>query len=219
MADTLPSETVTPEAPSNEPGTTTAPVTDNSSADVEAAKKQALQAELRARQLQNELDKIKADQDASRQKQLEEKEEFKTLYEQTQAKLREIEDSQSANERQAQLKTATDEVFKDYSADAVELATVAGLSLTDDSEEAVAALKAKLDIYQAKVGTSTPRPGASNPRETTPEVVDRATLVTRNAEGISPMAMASAKGDDSVTLKYINELPALKRMREMSQGA
>src|SRR6185437_14544568 len=59
MADTPTGETVTPEAPSNSTGTTTAPVTDNSSADVEAAKKEAEQARMRANQLENELKKVK----------------------------------------------------------------------------------------------------------------------------------------------------------------
>lgn len=219
MADTPTGETVTPEAPSNAPGTTSAPVTDNtSSAELEAARKELEQARMHSNMLTNKLAEKEAAEAAAKAKQLEEKEEFKTLYEQTQARLREIEDAQSASERQAQLATATEEVYKDYSADAVELAKTAGLSLTDDSEAAKAVLKEKLDAFQAKVGTSPAGVRGTNPRNLPPEVVDRSTLTARDENGISPMALAGAKGDESVVKSYIRDLPAIQRMKEIARN-
>jgi hypothetical protein len=220
MDGTPTGETVTPVAPSNAPGTTSAPVTDNTStAELEAARKEAEQAKMRANQLANQLAEKEAAEAAAKAKQLEEKEEFKTLYEQTQARLNEIQESQATQERLAQLKTATEEVFKDYSTDAVELAKTAGLSLADDTDEARAALKSKLDAFQEKVGGKPqPKPTATNPRPTTPEVVERSQLTARNEDGVSPMALAGAKGDDSVVRKYIREIPAVQRMREIANG-
>lgn len=220
MDGTPSGETVNPVAPSNAPGTTSAPVTDNtSSAELEAARKEAEQAKMRANQLQNQLAEKEAAEAAAKAKQLEEKEEFKTLYEQTQARLNEIEENRARETQAAQLKTATEEVFKDYSADAVELARTAGLSLTADSDEAKAALKSKLDAFQAKVGGSPqPRPQGNNPAPRTAEVVDRSTLTARNADGVSPMALAGAKGDETVIRQYIHELPAIQRMKEIANG-
>jgi chromosome segregation ATPase len=217
MADTPLGETVTPVAPSNEPGNAPAPVTDNSGADVEQAKREAEQARIRANQLQNQLDKIQKEQEAAQQKQLEEKEEFKTLYEQTQSRLKEIEDAQTAQERQKELATATEAVFKDYSANVVEVAKTAGLSLSDDSEAAQAMLKEKLDAIQKQVGSSTPRPTANNPHDPAPQVASRQELTRRDADGVSPMALAGAKGDDRVIKQYIRDLPAIQRMREIAQ--
>lgn len=216
--DTLPSETVTPSTLSNENSIVTAPITDNSSAVVEDAKRKADQANLRANQLQNELDKIKLAQSESQQKQLLEKEEFKTLYEQTQSRLDEITNAQTAKERQEEITAATNDVFKDYSPDTIELAKLAGLGLSDDSDSAKAVLKEKLDAFQAKVGNNAPTVLSNNPRQTAPQTVDAATLVARDhVGGESIMAMESAKGNIKPQLEYISGLSAIKKMRAMSQ--
>lgn len=218
MADTTPVETVTPEATSNGTGTTTDPTQDNSSADVEAAKREATQAQLRANQLQNELEKFKQAQADAEKRQLEEKEEFKTLYEQTQSRLKEIEDAQSAQERQKELSTATETVFKDYPENVVAVAKTAGLSLSDDSQAAQAVLKEKLEAIQKQVG-SPAKPVANNPHNPGPQATDRSELVARqNVFEGSPMSQASAKGDESVIQKYISELPAIQRMKEIAQN-
>jgi hypothetical protein len=213
-----PGETGTAPAPSNEPGTASVPPVVNTSADVEQAKREAEQARIRANQLENENKKLKEAQEAARQKQLEEKEEFKTLYEQTATRLKEIEDRDAVNERAKELSTATEEVFKDYDPKAVELAKVAGLSLSDSTDEARTALKEKLDIFQKQVGPSASTPGSNNPHNPAPAAATREELVRRNGDGVSPMALAGAKGDDSVIKSYIRELPAVKRMREIAQN-
>lgn len=222
MADTvLPTETVTTEPLSNDGGASATQVVNAvDTAEVEKARKEAEQARMRAAQLENQLREKEAAEAAAKAKQLEEKEEFKTLYEQTQAKLNEIQETQAATERAGQLKNATEEVFKDYSADAVELARTAGLSLTDDSDTAKAALKEKLDTFQAKVGSAPqPRVNPTNPSQLAPQEVNRQELVARAHPGAeSPMALAGAKGDDSVALKYIREIPAVQRMKEIARN-
>lgn len=207
MTDTPTGETASA-APSNEPSTTTAPPQVNSSVDVEAAKREAEQARIRANQLQNQLDKIQKEQEAAQQKQLEEKEEFKTLYEQTQSRLKEIEETQSAQERAKELSAATEEVFKAYPTNVVELAKTAGLSLSDDSEAAQASLKEKLDAFQKQVGSSTPRPSANNPHTPAPAEPARAELLGR-----------MKAGDATATSEFIKNLPAVQRMKEIANGA
>lgn len=205
---------------SNDGGASATPVVNAiDTAEVERIRKEAEQAKMRAAQLENQLREKEAAESAAKAKQLEEKEEFKTLYEQTQARLNEVEERQARETQQTQLKTATEDVFKDYSADTVELARTAGLSLTSDSDDARAALKVKLDAFQAKVGgSSQPKPRGNNPAPTTTEVVDRHTLTVRNEDGVSPMALAGAKGDESVVRQYIKGLPAIQRMKEIANG-
>jgi hypothetical protein len=220
MEGTPAGETTPTQPLSNDGGASATPVVNAvDTAEVERIRKEAEQAKMRAAQLENQLREKEAAEAAAKAKQLEEKEEFKTLYEQTQSQLNEIREAQAAQERSAQLTNATEEVFKDYSADAVELAKTAGLSLTDDSDAARASLKVKLDAFQAKVGNSpAPSPRGSNPRPETPQAVDRQTLVLRDGNGVSPMAMASAKGDMSVVNSYIRELPAIQRMKQIANG-
>lgn len=219
MADTPTGETVTPVAPSNEPGITTDPTQDNRSADVEAAKREAEQARIRANQLENEVRKFKEQQEAAERKTLEEKEEFKQLYEQLKSQIDERDAKDAEQTRTRELQTATESIYKDYSEAAVELAKVAGLSLSDDSEAAQAALKQKLDVFQKQVGTPTASPTSNNPHNPAPAATDRKQLVQRNGDGVSPMALAGAKGDESVIKSYIAQLPAIQRMKELANGA
>lgn len=218
MADTPNGETVTPESLSNDGQAAVTPVVNTATAEVEKLKKEAAQAQMAANQARNELDRIKQEQEATKQKQLLEKEEFKTLYEQTQSKLKEIEDTQAAQERQTELTAATNDVFKDYSSDTVELAKMAGLGLSEDSDSAKAILKEKLDAFQAKVGSGSPTVLSNNPRELAPNNVNTADLVARAHPGAeSPMALASARGDITPQLEYIRGLKSIQKMREMSQ--
>lgn len=218
MADTPNGETVTPESLSNDGILSTTPVVNVDTAEVEKLKKEAAQAQMAANQARNELDRIKQEQEAARQKQLLEKEEFKTLYEQTQSRLDEITNAQAAQERQAEITAATNDVFKDYSQDTIELAKLAGLGLSDDSDSAKAVLKEKLDAFQAKVGNNAPTVLSNNPRQIAPQTVDAATLVAReHIGGESIMAMESAKGNIKPQLEYISGLSAIKKMRQMAQ--
>lgn len=155
MDDTTPAvETANPQAPSNGTSTVSAPSQDNSNVSVEAAKKEAEQARMRANQLENELAKIKADQAAARQKQLEENEQWKTLAEERQAELDMVKADQSQKEETARLQAETKTLLDEYPLAVRELAETAGLSLPEDSDEAKAKLKAKLDTFAQKVSAS-----------------------------------------------------------------
>jgi hypothetical protein len=213
--DTTPVETATPTAPSNDTGTAATPPQVTSSADVEAAKKAAEQATLRANQLENENKRLKEAQDAATTKQLEEKEEFKTLYEKTQAQLNELTAAQESAARQTQLTEATNSVLKDYPAEVVDIAKTAGLALSDDSETAQTALKEKLDAIKSKVGGGTSVSG-NNPSNPVQSTATREQLTTRGEDGISPLAWAGAKGDESVARKYVGSLNAVKEMRRLA---
>lgn len=214
MADTTPVETA-PVAPSNEPATVATPPVVTSNADVEAAKKAAEQATLRANQLENENRKLKEAQDAAATKQLEEKEEFKTLYEKTQAQLNELTTAQESSARQAQLSTATETVLKDYPAEVVDIAKTAGLALSDDSEASQTLLKEKLDAIKAKVAPGT-TVTSNNPSNPTQPQLTREQLVMKGDDGVSPMAWAGAKGDESVARKFAGSLSAVKEMKRMA---
>lgn len=219
MADTPLGETVTPESLSNDGQPAATPVVNAADpAEVEKARKEAEQARMYANQLENKLKAKEAEEQAAKAKQLEEKEEFKTLYEQTNAKLNEVLETQQSQERQKELATATDEVFKQYDPKAVELAKVAGLSLSDTSEVAQAALKEKLDVFQKQLGSSAPIPGSNNPHQPAPSAINREELVRRDENGISPMALAGAKGNDKIALSYIRDLPAIQRMKEIARN-
>lgn len=216
----IPGETTPPQPLSNDgQPVATPPVNAPDNAEVERLKKEAEQAKMRANQAQNELDRIKQAETAAEAKRLEEKEEFRTLYETTNARLQEMEAAQTAQERQTALTAATTDIFKEYPVNVVELAQTAGLKLSDDTDEARTALKTTLDAFKAKVGGGTPGVTPNNPPAGSPEVVNRAELTARAHPGAeSPMALASARGDDSIALKYISDLPAIQRMKEIAQN-
>jgi hypothetical protein len=219
MADTPTGETVT-QGDSQTPVTPpAAPVANADTAETERLRKEKEQADLRIRQLENEAAARKKAEDEAEAKRLAENEEFRTLYEQTSARLKEIEDTQAAQDRQRELETATGEVLKDYPEAVQSLAKTAGLTLSDDSEASKAILKEKLDAFKAQVGGGKAPVSPNNPAAPATDVVSRQELVQRAHPGAeSPMAVASAKGDDSVTMKYISELPAIQRMREIAKG-
>lgn len=219
MADTPTGETVTPGDSQTTVTPPTTPVVNVDSAEVERLRKEKEQSDLRIRQLENEAAARKKTEDDLKAKQLEEKEEFRTLYEQTQARLKEIEDTQSAQDRQKELETATADVLKDYPENVQSLAKTAGLTLIDDSDASKTILKEKLDAFKAQIGTGTPGVRSNNPAAPAADVVDHQELVARAHPGAeSPMAIASARGDDSVVYKYIGGLKAIERMREISRG-
>jgi len=206
MADTVNhTETVAPEPLSNDGNPSATPVVNVDAAEVERLKKEADQAKMEAAQARNEAAKMKAEQESIKAKQLEENEEFKTLYEQSQAKLKEIEAEQAARERAAELKGQTEKVYAEYPSNVVELARTAGLTLSDDSDEAVSALKEKLDTFKAKVGA--PTPSANNPR---PEA--------NNPSTNEQLLQRMRGGDKTATYEYIQNLPSIKRMKEIAQN-
>lgn len=215
MADT---DTVVPETAASEPlkndGTTSAaPVKDNS---VDAAELARLRVEVQEVNLyKNKVAELERKQADDERKQLEESENWKALAEKNAAENKELRDAQDREARQTALKTATDIVLKDYPENVIKLAQTTGLALNDDSEEAKATFKEKLDAIKETVGSGAPI-SANNPHQPVASEVNRVELVTRGADGVSPMAMAGAKGDDSVARKYVGSLPQIEEMRRMA---
>lgn len=205
MADTPAGETVTPESLSNEGTPVATPVVNAADpAEVEKARKEAEQARMYANQLENKLKAKEAEEAAAKAKQLEEKEEFKTLYEQTQSQLKEIQDAQAAAERRAELNKASDALLAEYPANVQTIAKTAGLTLSDDSDEAQKAFKEKLEALKNTVGS--PAPSANNPRP------------PANNASKPELLQRMRGGDQKATLEYIRELPSIKRMKEIAQN-
>jgi len=162
-------ETVVVEPPKNDATTTVTPpvekTVDNS--EVERLRKEVEQVTMRSNQLANQL-KAKEDAEAAEKaKQLEEQNEFKTLYEQEKAKREEIETAQAQAEKAATLKAESDKLFATYPEQVKTLAEEVGLSLTDTDEDTVAAFKQKLDKISGSIAA--PKVTPNNPGVQTPK--------------------------------------------------
>lgn len=170
MADTPNGETVT-QGDSQTTVTTSvtptaAPAAEPSNAPdpaVERLRKEKEQADLRIRQLENErAAREKADEER-KAKELEENEQFKSLYEQEKAKREAAEAEREQAERESELKKARADVLAEYNEDVRALAEEVGLDLTDTDESAVASFKEKLDKINTRVA-STGTVGPNNPQ-------------------------------------------------------
>lgn len=210
MDDTPTGETVTSEAPSNDANpTAAAPANAVDPAEVERLRKEKEQAEMRANQLANQL-KAKEEAEASaKAKQLEENEQFKELWEKERQEKEALIAEREAAQHKAELTSATDNLLQNYSPAVQELARTAGLSLNDDSDEAQADLKAKLDTFASKIGS--PRVEANNPAPTVP-------TETSNDRDLETMRMNNVprKVNEAATRKVISGLSAIKEMKKMN---
>ncbi len=208
MADTTPVETVTPgDSQTPTVTTTSVPATDNASAaEVERLRKEKEQADLRIRQLENQAAARQKADDEAKAQQLEENEQFKDLWEKERAEketlIREREDAT----RRAALESATNTLLKDYSPAVQELASTAGLALTDDSETSVAELKSKLDTFASKLGS--PKVVANNPAPSGAPVDDRSQQVKVMRMNNVPTAVRN-----SATRKAVSGLESIKAMK------
>lgn len=204
MTDTPNSETVV--GPKNDatPSVPAPQVNTVDTAEVERLKKEAAQAQMRANQLENELRKREAAEEAARLKQLEENNEWKSVAEQNRAKLEALEAEREAEERSKELAAAKQEVFKQFPAEVIELAEETGLSLSDATEDAKEALKAKLEKIQSKVVTSKPVT-PNNPANPNPPDADRSEKLKR-----------MAYGDKQARQEIIGSLPGVEAMRKMA---
>ena len=164
MADTSPvDETVKPEAlENNAKPVATPPVNAPDPAEVERLRKESEQKDLRIRQLENEkAAREKAEADA-KAKELEENNQFKDLYEQERTKRVEIERKQEADEKAKAITDARTRALSTYSDQVKAIADDAGITLADDSDEAVTEFRARLDKIQTQLGGG-PRVSANNP--------------------------------------------------------
>lgn len=209
MADTVvTTETATPEAVKNDVTPTSAPAVDNASKEADL-QKQLDQARMREQQLLNkEAERDKAEDEAKR-KQLEEKEQFKDLYEKEKAERERITNEQLETERKQAVSKAQNEIFAGFPSDVTEVAATAGLSLTDDSDEAKDALKTKLESIASKVNSKQTVTG-NNPNPNTQTTgTDRTKLLQRMRFNDNDLASAAK-------VEAISTLPALDVMREQA---
>lgn len=147
-----------------QPTTPPTEVKQTEDSELEAARKRAEQAEMRANQLANQL---KAEEEAkakAKAKELEQKEEYKTLYEQEKAKREEAEREREADAQRKAVAETRQNILSDYSDEVKETAKDLGLNLDEVTEEAVAEFKGKLDKLQARVGSQRVTP--NNPGTT-----------------------------------------------------
>lgn len=204
MTDTLNSETVV--EPKND-ATPSAPqpvVNTVDTAELERLKKAAEQAQMRVNQLENEAKKREAAEEAARMKQLEENNEWKSVAEQNRIKLEALEAEREADERAKELAAAKQEVFKEFPAEVIELAEETGLSLSDVTDDAKEALKAKLEKIQSRVVTNKPVT-PNNPANPAPVDADRSEKLKR-----------MAYGDKQAREEIISSLPGVEAMRKMA---
>jgi len=205
MADTpKEGETGNQESLENKGKNDTAPVGNSvDTAEVERFKKEAEQSRMRANQLENELkakNKLEEEAEAGR---LEKQNEFKALYEQTQAKLKAVEDEKETRVQQEQIGQESSKVLKDYPTEVVELAKDTEISLVDTSEEAIKSFKDKLDKINSKVVKS--KKVLPNNPNTAPVNVQQNELLER-----------VRSGDKEARFQVVSELPAVMEMRRQA---
>lgn len=205
-------ETSTAGQVSNDAPTVSSTVTPTPAAsptvDIEEIKRQAQQAEMRANQLANQLAaKEKADAEA-RQKQLEEQNQWKELYEKANSDKLALEQAQEAAAKQATVERVKGELTSAYSPEVLDVANTAGLTLTDDSETAQADFKSRLDLIAEKFAPAPKKVVGNNIPPVTPSVdADRAKLISR-------MRFSDSNVAGAARTELINKLPALDKMRE-----
>lgn len=204
MTDTPNSETVVASKNDATPSVPAPQVNTVDTAEVERLRKEAAQAVMRANQLQNALDKKAAEDDAAKLKQLEENNEWKAVAEQNRAKLEAMETEREQEQRAKELAAAKQEVFKSFPAEVIELAEETGLSLSDSTEEAKEALKAKLEKISARVVTKAPVTPNNPANPSTPDA-DRSEKLKR-----------MAYGDKAARAEIIGNLPGVEAMRKMA---
>jgi multidrug efflux pump subunit AcrA (membrane-fusion protein) len=169
-----------------------------STTDAELAKKEAEKARMEANMLRNKLAEIEKAEASRRAKELEEQNEYKTLYEQEKAERERLIFEREESERNAQLHTEQSNVLSAFPEEVREIAIDAGITLTDTSEEAVSALKAKLTKIAEKIGTTAKVTPNNNRSE------------NRNASREELIAQYKKTGDPQALEAAVNELSFIK---------
>jgi hypothetical protein len=174
-------------------------------AEVEAAKKEAAQALMRANQLENQVKELTTKLTAKETERLQEKEDYKSLWEQSQAKLTEIVEREEQQTFQAQVSKKQEELTSEYSDEVLDIAKTAGINLSGVDEADVTAFKSKLDAINEKVAKSV-KNEPENHAQTPQNDADRAQALERLRQGDK-----SAVTDAVQTLGFIK---ALQKQRE-----
>lgn len=151
--DTQVPETVAPQ-PLENTNSVPQPAPVQGNADVDAVRKEAEQAKMRANQLENQLAEAQKKIAEAEQAKLQEKEDYKTLWEQANSQLQEVVTTQEQAAFQAEVAKKESEVTSQYSEEVLEVAKAAGLKLSGIDDETTASFKAALDKITEKVGAS-----------------------------------------------------------------
>lgn len=169
-----------------------------STTDADMAKKEAEKARMEANMLRNKLAEIEKAEASRRAKELEEQNEYKTLYEQEKAERERLIFEREEAERKAKLQEEQVTVLAAYPEEVREIAIDAGISLTEDSDEAKVQLKSKLDKIAEKIG-NTAKVTPNNTRSENKNV-SREELVAQYKKTGDPQAIQAA----------VNELSFIK---------
>lgn len=175
-----------------------------------AAEKKAEQAEMRARQLENEkLAREKADEEA-RNKKLEEDNEWKELAAREKQRADALESAQEEERKRTALKTAESTLLADYPDEVKEIISTTGLSLNDDSETAQAEFKSRLDAIAAKL------PAAQKPKVqgNNGVIPPSSSTDVEDAKLYQRMRFDDRELSESAKRTAIDKLPALAEMRK-----
>lgn len=195
-----------------EPVKNDAPTVTEPNTELIAANKRAEQAEMRARQLENEKkDREKLDE-VARQKQLEDNEEFKTLYEREKEARERLEAERQDEDTRKTIQSAKAEIFAGYSPEVIELAEATGIDLYDESDASQEAFKAKLDIITSKIPTTTKTVHGSNPSPTAPALTDDTKVLLNRLRYDDRSISRSARRT------LISNLPELREMRGIANS-
>lgn len=212
MDDTGKPETVVQEPVSNDTSTATVPTSssDNSSAELQKARKDAEQARMEANLFRNKLAEKEKLESETQAKKLEEEGQYKELLAKERAEKEALLSEKDAAERSAILSAGTNEVLGKYSPAVVDIAKTAGLSLVDDSDEAKVSLAEKLDSIQAKVGGQAKVQG-NNPAPSVQQPQGKEELIAtmQNTD-------LRARDRDAASLKFVSGLKSLDTMREQA---
>lgn len=172
----------------------TPPVVKTEVGEVEKLRKEKEQAEMQANMLRNQL-KAKEEAEAERKaKELKDKEEYKTLYENTQARLDEKEAEEAAREKKEALRKASEEVLAEYPEEVKLLVKETGLELSSDDESSKEIFKQKLDKINTTVGKQKVSP---NNHGTPPE----SKFSLENSDGVIEAPVQGSKFDEYVASK------------------
>lgn len=210
MADTpKEGETVTPGDSQTTVTTTSAPVVDNAgAAEVERLRLEKEKADLRIRQLENKLTAREKDDEDAKQKQLEEQGKFEDLYKKAEEERNNLIRERDDAAKQTNLNKTREELLSKFPTNVQEIAETTGLSLTDDSEEAVADLTKKLESIASKVPKDT-RIQGSNPAPVTDTAPEREQLVQK-------MRFDNGEVRRNAVREAIRTIPGVDGMRKIA---
>lgn len=169
--------------------------------EVERLRKEREQIEMERNLLRKKLEaeeKAKAEAEA---KQLEEQQEFKTLYEQEKERREAIEREQADKEEKQALAEAKATVLAEFSTEVRELADELGFELTANDDDSVAAFKDKLGKLQAKTSSEakvTPN-NPSGPKAPDMPTGDELKIALKNPQTFDEIIAAKFPGIQQMT--------------------